>query len=321
MTDTDLTADRRIAEPVVAEPVVTPPSALDALMRNELDMQITTARRYPRSLALFKSTAASMIRLDQETARSCFYALPRRQRQDDGTWKRVTITGPSVRLAEIVAAAWGNLRAGARVVAETDREVVAQGYAHDLQANNAIVMETQRRICDRAGKRYGDDLITLTKNAACAVARRNAIFAVIPRAFITPLVEVAMKVAAGDAKTLSEGRARALAAFAEFGVPAARVLEKLERPGVEDVDLEDLALLHGLLTAIKEGETSVAAEFPAPATAEAAEKPRSAALAEAVRRRRQATDQATDASVPPPACADATPATPPVDLAEGTAKP
>jgi hypothetical protein len=306
MTETDLTPDRRVAEPVVPEPLVTPPSALEALTRSELDVQITTARRYPRSLALFKSTAASIIRLDQETARSCFYALPRRQRQDDGTAKRVTITGPSVRLAEIVAAAWGNLRAGARVVAETDREVVAQGYAHDLQANNAVVMETQRRIVDRDGRRYGDDLLTLTKNAACAIARRNAVFAVIPRAFITPLVEVAMKVAAGDAKTLTEGRARAVAAFAERGVPAARVLDKLERAGIEDVDLEDLALLHGLLTAIAEGETTVAAEFPAPAEATAGPT-RSAALTAAVRRRRaEPPDTAAATPVPPPPPAEPT---------------
>jgi hypothetical protein len=321
MTDADLTPDRRVAEPVVPEPLVTPPSALEALTRSELDVQITTARRYPRSLALFKSTAASMIRLDQETARTCFYAFLRRQRQDDGTTKRVTISGPSVRLAEIVAAAWGNLRAGARVVAETDREVVAQGYAHDLQANNAVVMETQRRIVDRDGRRYGDDLVTLTKNAACAIARRNAVFAVIPRAFITPLVEVAMKVAAGDAKTLTEGRTRALAAFAELGVSGARVLEKLERPGVEDVDLEDLVLLHGLLTAIKEGETSVAAEFPAPATA-ADEGPRTAALTEAVRRRRAAReDQATGTGAATPQPEAATPATPPPPAPQAEPRP
>jgi hypothetical protein len=113
---------------------------------------------------------------------------------------------------------------------------------------------------------------------------------------------------------LTEGRTRALAAFAELGVSGARVLAKLERPGVDDVDLEDLALLHGLLTAIKEGETTVAAEFPAPATA-AEEGPRTAALTEAVRRRRAAreagTDQATGTGAPAPQTAATTPATSP----------
>src|SRR5215470_13350412 len=182
------TTDRHVAGGTLPEPVVTPPTALEALTRSELDVQIATARRYPRSLALFKQRALTMIRLDIETARGCFYALPRRQRQEDGTFRRVNITGPSVRLAEIVATAWGNIRAGARIVAETDREVVAQGYCHDLETNNAQVMEISRRIVDRNGRRYPEDVITLTKNAACAIARRNAIYAVVPRAFVNPLV-------------------------------------------------------------------------------------------------------------------------------------
>jgi hypothetical protein len=149
--------------------------------------------------------------------------------------------------------------------------------------------ETRRRIVDREGRRYSDDMVITTANAACSIAMRNAIFRVIPRAFVNPLVDAAMKVAAGEAKTLGEGRQRALAAFAEFGVSTAAILDKLERRGVEDIDLEDLALLGGLLTAIRERETTVEAEFPPPPGA--AERPtsRTQAVAEAVRRRRTAT--------------------------------
>jgi hypothetical protein len=131
-------------------------------------------------------------------------------------------------------------------------------------------------------------MILLTANAATAIARRNATFAVVPRAFINELVAEAMKVAAGEAKTLRDGRTRALAAFAELGVSADRVCEKLERAGVEDLDLEDLGLLHGLVNAIKDNETTVAQEFPAPPAAEgAAPASASAALTERLRRRRR----------------------------------
>jgi hypothetical protein len=295
--DTDLTTDRHVAGGALPEPLVTPPSALEALNRSELDVQIRTARSYPRSLALFKQRALTMIKLDADTARSCYYALPRRQRQDDGTFKRVTITGASVRLAEIVATAWGNIRAGARIVAETDREVVAQGYCHDLESNNAQILQVERRITDRNGRRYPDEVVTQTKNAACSIARRNAIFAVIPRAFINPLVEVAMKVAAGDAKTLSEARTRATAAFAELGVSPQAVCDKLERRAIEDIDLEDLTLLSGLLTAIRERETTVEAEFtmPPPETVS-----RSQAVADAVKRRRAATGRGEAPAPEPP---------------------
>jgi hypothetical protein len=292
------TMDRQIAAGTLPERLVTPPSALEALNRSELDAQITTARRYPRSLALFKQRALTMIKLDADTARSCYYALPRRQRQEDGSFKRVTITGPSVRLAEIVATAWGNIRAGARCVDETDQEVTAQGWCLDLESNNAQVVEISRRIVDRNGRRFPDDIVTLTRNAACAIARRNAIYAVIPRAFIKPLEEAAMKVASGDAKTLSEGRARAVAAFAEIGVSAQALCDKLERRGIEDIDLEDLALLGGLLTAIKERETTVEAEFRSPPPPEAGN--RSQALTETVRRRRTAAAEARGRGAEPP---------------------
>jgi hypothetical protein len=306
MTTDVPSSDRQVtaAEPVLSEPIVTPPSVLEAITRSELDASITTARRYPRSLAVFRSTALSMVRLDQATAAAMFYALPRRQRQEDGTWKRTTITGPSVRLAELVAAAWGHLRSGARIVAETDREVVAQGFAQDLQANNTIITETRRRIVDRNGRRYPDDLIILTANAVAAIARRNAVFAVIPRVFIEQLVETARKVAAGEQKTLTEGRSRALAAFAELGVSSARVFEKLERSGIEDIDLEDLGILHGLLTAIREGESSVAAEFPT-AAPEGAAPSKTAELTEQLRRRRR---PEAPAPPPPPAPSEPPPA-------------
>jgi len=284
----DVTTTERTIDVVLPEPVSLPPTALEVLTRSEIDVAIATARRYPRSLALFKQMALTMIRLDQETASACFWSLPRKQRQEDGSYKRVNLEGPSVRLAEIAQIAYRNMRAGARIIAETDREVVAQGWAHDVESNVAIVTETRRRIVDRNGRRYSDDMMVQTANAACSIAMRNAIFRVIPRAFINPLVEVAKKVAAGDAKTLTEGRQRALAAFAEFGISAAAVCDKLERRGIEDIDLEDLTLLGGLLTAIREKETSVEAEFPSAAGSGESK------LAETLRRRR-GVDAAADA--------------------------
>jgi hypothetical protein len=313
MTDRDATpvADRQVVQGVLAETQLMPPSVLEAITRSELDIAITTARKFPRSLAHFKAQALSYIRLDKETAAASYYVLPRRERQEDGTWKRKDVKGPTVRLAEITGSCWGNVRSGARVIAETDREVVAQGYCHDLESNYAVVTETRRRIVDRHGRRYSDDLVILTANAACAIARRNATFAVIPRVFIDELVAVAMKVAAGEAKTLRESRSRALAAFAELGVTAEQLCDKLERPGLDDVDLEDLAILHGLLTAIKDNETTVGQEFPAPPGATAEQPPSaSAALTERLRRRRGETRGDPAQSEPPPVSAPPAPPAP-----------
>jgi hypothetical protein len=256
------------AEPAASPPAVVdryeaiPATAIESLTRAETDAQITTAKRYPRSLAGFKAAALQMATLDPDTAASCFYVLPREGKK---------IEGPGVRLAEICASAWGNLRFGARIVSEDDRFIVAQGTCHDLQTNVATSIEVRRRIRDRHGRKYSDDMVGVTSNAACAIALRNAVFKVIPKAFVEPIYLAAKRAAVGDEKTLGVRRDAAIAHFASLGVDKERVLAKLERQGIEDVTLKDLEVLRGLATAIGDGDTTVGEAFalPAPATPEA----------------------------------------------------
>ena len=139
---------------------------VSAISRSEIDQQIATARRYPRSIKRFRDEALQMVTLSESVAEQCIYALPR-----DGK----TIEGPSARFAEVVASAWGNCRAGARVINDAGEFVTAQGVFHDLERNVAITYEVQRRITDKHGKRYKADMIGVTANAACSIALRNAI--------------------------------------------------------------------------------------------------------------------------------------------------
>ncbi|KAG1166891.1 hypothetical protein G6F35_017935 [Rhizopus arrhizus] len=106
-----------------------------------------------------------MVTLSQSIAEQCVYALPR-----DGK----TIEGPSARFAEVIASAWGNNRAGARVIDDKGEFIIAQGVFHDLERNVAITYEVQRRIVDRQGRRFKPDMIGVTANAACSIALRNA---------------------------------------------------------------------------------------------------------------------------------------------------
>jgi hypothetical protein len=226
---------------------------LEARTRGEIDVQIVTARRFPRSIRTFKVTALEMVTLDEETAAACFYALPR-----DGK----TVEGPSARLAEIVASAWGHMRVEGRPVGEDDRFITARGTAWDLQNNVAIAFECRRRITNKAGKRFSDDMIGVTANAASSIAIRNAVFKVVPSPFWRPLFIEARKVAVGDASTLADRRAKSLAAFQQMGVTQERVFGLLEVKGVEDITLDHLATLRGLFTAIREGDTTVDEAFP-----------------------------------------------------------
>lgn len=268
--------------------VITAESGTIALLnRSEIDMQIATAHKYPRSIVRFRQEVQQMVTLNEQVASECIYALPR-----DGK----TIEGPSARFAEVVASAWGNARAGARVVSDQGEFVTAQGVFHDLQRNVAITYEVQRRIVNRHGNRFSADMIGVTANAACSIALRNAILKGIPKAFWADMYDAARQTAMGDVKTLANRRADALAAFLKYGVSHDQVFAKLGVAGAEDISLEHLLLLRGMLTAIKDGDTTPEQAF-APDGAPAGAKP-------AV--------TMPKAKAPPPPAADA-----PVDQATG----
>lgn len=215
--------------------------------RSEIEHQISTARRFPRSIRNFRNEALQMVTLSESVAEQCVYALPR-----DGK----TIEGPSARFAEIIASAWGNNRAGARVIDDTGEFVTAQGVFHDLERNVAITYEVQRRITGRNGKRYSADMIGVTANAACSIALRNAILKGVPKAFWDDMYTEARKVIMGNVQTLANRRAQAIASFQRYGVDEAKLCTKLGVVGVEDIGLEHLVTLRGLLTAIREGDTT-----------------------------------------------------------------
>lgn len=259
-----LTQDAEIEREVLGQADA---GVLAVISKAEIDMQIATAHRFPRSLKGFRDEALAMVTLTEEIAEECIYALPR-----DGK----TIEGPSARFAEVIASAWGNSRAGARVVDDMGDFVTAQGVFHDLQKNVAITYEVKRRIVDKNGRRFKPDMIGVTANAACSIALRNAILKGVPKAFWASIYEAARKTIMGDYQTLANRRAAALAAFQKFGVKPEQIFENLGVRGEEDITLEHLVSLRGMLTALKEGDSTPEQMFPS--QAQPAERSASASL-------------------------------------------
>lgn len=234
--------------------------AVNAIERGQIDMQVATAKKYPRSVKQFLTEAESMITMSTEVAEGCNYKLKRKEK--DGGVK--VIEGPSIRLMEIAAAAYGNLRYGSRIVAIDQDYVTAQGVAIDMQKNIAITVEVQRSIKGKFG-RYSNDMIMVTCNAAGSIARRNALLGAIPRVYVNQLAGTAKKFAIGDAKSLPERLQRAFAYFTTvLGVDLARVLAYVEKPSIQDCTLEDLGELQDLKTMLKEGEITLETAFPDP---------------------------------------------------------
>jgi hypothetical protein len=231
--------------------------ALERIERAQVDIQIATAHRYPRQMATVKKEMLSLATLDEETAASCFYTLKRK-----GADGIKIIQGPSARLAEIAVNAFGNIKAGAQIIGNDGKMITARAVCHDLQKNVCVGVEVKRRITDKHGRTYSEDMQVVTGNAACSIALRNAVFKVIPMALIKPIYEQAKKVAVGDANTLESRRAAALKTFNEMGVDNARIFAALGVKGVEDIGLAQIEILIGMYTAIKDGDTTVDEQFP-----------------------------------------------------------
>lgn len=232
-----------------------PMTVIEAQERANIDMLVATSKKYPRDLVVVTEKMITMATRDQETAESMAYHLNR-----DGH----AIDGPSVRLAEIAVSCYQNIRFGARVISNDGKVIVGQGFCHDTENNTFGAWEVQRRITDKKGNTYSEDMQVTTGNAAAAIAFRNAVFKVIPSALVNQVEAAARKFAVGQFKTLPERRTRALRRFAAIGVREEQILVFLERANLDDVTADDVDHLFGLFTAIKEGSTTIEEAFPKP---------------------------------------------------------
>jgi hypothetical protein len=249
------------------------------LVRAEVDQQITTAKAYPRSIDRAIKNIKSLATLDEQSAMECIYALPRGGNP---------IKGPSIRLAEIIATQWGNCRVGARVVHvdRVEKYVEAEGVFHDLETNVVTTARVRRRISDKQNRLLKDDMIIVTGNAACSIAKRNAILGSVPKGVWRNSYDAVEKVLAGDIKTLSVKRIEVMKAFAAFGVTPERVYTAINIKGDADISADHLITLYGMYQSLKSGEETVeslfAADVPPPARPKPSDFKPPAAAAETV---------------------------------------
>lgn len=231
--------------------------ALEALNRSEIDIQISTAKKYPRDISASINKVIALATVNETTAEECFYSLKRRGNDGGDTF----INGPSVRLAEIIAASWGNLRVQAQVIGNDGKFITARGVCQDLETNFAASVEVQRRICDKYGKTYSEDMQVVTGNAAAAIAFRNAVFKVVPMSTFGQAVEIIKQAAAGQVENLPETVQKMLRYFVSLGVTEPMVLSYLEVASRDEINAEMVNELRGVKNAIKEGLTTAKESF------------------------------------------------------------
>lgn len=240
--------------------VISQADVLNAVNRAEIDMQVATAKQYPRHLPTVLNQIQTYATMDVETASDCFYALYRKNA--DGSDQ--VIEGLSVRMAEIIAGAWGNLRIATRIIGNDGKTITAQAVCHDLETNVAISTEVKRSILTKKGYTFSQDMQVVTGNAAAAIAFRNAVLKVIPKAVTKKVISEVQKVAQGQAMDLERQRQTLIQYFAKFNVTEQMIFDLFEIKLRDEIDKEKVMILKGLYNAIKEGTTSVQEAFLKP---------------------------------------------------------
>ncbi len=221
---------------------------IQAITRSEIDVQVATAKAYPRDINQVMNKIATLAKMDKETAQDCFYVLRR---------GNSVIEGLSVRMAEIIAHSWGNLRVKAETIANDGKKITAQATCFDLESNVAVCKTSDRPIVDKNGKTYSVDMQVVTSNAAQAIAFRNAVLAVIPKAITKKIVNEVKQVAFGNGLDVETSRQNLVLYFGKLGVSEDMLLEYLQVKKRDDIDNEKIFELRGLRTAIEEGSTTV----------------------------------------------------------------
>ena len=225
---------------------------MDAIEKANVDVQVSTAKQFPRNVTRAIQNSIVMATIDPDTAQMMRYALPRGGKP---------ITGPSVHLAKLIVSNWGNIRAEAKVVQITDSQVVSRGTCWDLENNVATAIEVRRNIKGKGGQRFSDDMITVVGNAANSIAFRNAVFSVIPKAVTDKVYKAAQECITGDlsdeAKLLQK-RTNCLKFFNdEYGITEEEVIKLCGKQTVNQIKAEEIALMLGIYQSLKDGDTTV----------------------------------------------------------------
>ncbi len=234
------------------------PSARGLVIAQEIDVQVATARRFPRrkdkDIALKIMDRAV---LSPEIAKECIYSVPRDNK---------SIIGPSIRFAEIVRSCYGNIRVASRFVRiDSDdkmrQAVVVEAVAMDVELNDAALTQVRRSIMTsakdgRIPRPFSVDMIATTIQAALSIVERNAILKLVPKALWIDAQAKVLEVVRGTAETLAERRAKMLEAFKQMEVAPEELFAALGIESEAEIGLNDMPRLTGMWTALRDGEAA-----------------------------------------------------------------
>lgn len=224
-----------------------------------VDMQIVTAKRYPRKLAQCIENSIALATLSEETAKECMYNLLKGGKM---------IKGPSVVLAKIMAREFGNMRVENRVVGYDKTHVTCEATAFDLEKNYAIRTTIKKSLLTSLGGRVSEDMAVIIGNAGNAVALRNAVFAVLPKQVVDKVYQAVREKVSGklsDENALTAAKSKMIehirAAYPSYNFTDEEIAGAFGKQSLSHLTKDDVIDFIGIENAIKSGDISVESIF------------------------------------------------------------
>ena len=185
------------------------------------------------------------------------------------------ISGPSIRLAEAAARAWGNMTYGFRELARRTGESECEAYAWDLETNTKAVRQfavRHRRDTKKGGYDITDerDIYELMANYAQRRVRA-AILEIIPGDIMEDAVAECEKTMKSNVGNVTDASAKLIRAFAEMGIPRDAVEKRLGHR-IDAIQPAQIIAFRKIYTSINDGmsEPKDWFELPAPTVQESA---------------------------------------------------
>ncbi len=214
----------------------------------EIQAALTIAQKFPRN------QSASFQRIMQACDR------PHLADQAMYAYKRgdSIVTGPSIRLAEVIAQNWGNVSMGIRELSQSNGVSEVEAFAWDLETNvqcTKIFQVPHVRNTKKGSYKITDqrDIYEMVANQG-ARRLRACILTVVPGDVVEAAVERCGKTQQNKDEPIADRIRKLIMAFSEFGITVEH-LEKRLGHKMEATIEQELVTLRGVYKSIKDGIT------------------------------------------------------------------
>lgn len=177
------------------------------------------------------------------------------------------VTGPSIRLVEVLARHWGNIDSGVTEIDTYADHTVVKAYAWDLEGNvsdEKTFSVPHKRTTKKGSYKLTDerDIYEMVANKA-ARRKRSCLLAVMPGWYVEAALDACndtLRKSVSNGRSMDEVRASLLSAFAEVGITAVDIEARMGRP-IDKLNENDVVKLRHLYSAIKDGFVKAADAF------------------------------------------------------------